>query len=365
MSFEKNIATNILIVGGGLTGSVAASLIKNEAVVNIEIWERMDRIGGRYQTYRSSSTPKCSVDCGAQYVSVSLDSIRSQAKFYDELLEKEILMPLGQKIENFKKLSETKTIFVAPGGTDSLVAHFLKKADCSVHLQHEVAEINLKEEERVWEVKTADAVVRTFDVVILTIPVPEVLKLGGNFLSISQDDDVKVAMEQVKYSPRIAAALIYDEPVKYLEDLPTAMKYFPDDDILHFMSVDNKKREKSKEVPGIILQSTTSFAKKCSNLNEGEIKKLMLEHIKCLMPELPDPAFVKVFLWTYSMLTEPYVDTPGCVVINDHPCLISGGDSYTESSFNGCITSAVIIVEELLKRVKFLKGHHHGRRRSS
>ncbi|KAF8769829.1 Renalase like protein [Argiope bruennichi] len=307
MSFEKNIATKILIVGGGLTGSVAASLIKNEAVVNIEIWERMDQIGGRYQTYRSSTTPKCSIDCGAQYVSVSLDFIRSQAKFYDELLEKEILVPLGQKIENFRKLSETKTVFVAPGGTDSLVAHFLQKADCSVHLQHEVTEINLKEEEKAWEVKATNGIVRTFDVVILTIPVPEVLNLKGNFLSIKQ----------------------------------------------------------SKEVPGIILQSTTSFAEKYSDLNDDEIKHLMLEHIKCLLPELPDPAFVKLFHWTYSMLIEPYVDTPGCVVINDYPCLISGGDSYTESTFNGCITSAVIIVEELLKRVKFLKGHHQGRRRSS
>ncbi|CAL1295385.1 unnamed protein product [Larinioides sclopetarius] len=123
--------------------------------------------------------------------------------------------------------------------------------------------------------------------------------------------------------------------------------------------------EQTKEVPGIILQSTTSFAEKCADLSEDEIKKLMIDHIKCLMPELPDPAFVKAFHWTYSMLTEPYVDTPGCVVIHDYPCLISGGDSYTESSFNGCITSAVIIVEELLKKVKFLKGHHHGRRRSS
>ncbi|GBN02344.1 hypothetical protein AVEN_260406-1 [Araneus ventricosus] len=129
----------------------------------------------------------------------------------------------------------------------------------------------MKKEERISEVKATDAIVRTFDAVILTIPVPEVLKLGGNFLN--QDDDVKVAIEQVKYSPRIAVALIYDKPVKYLEGLPTAMKYFPDDDILHFMSVDNKKREKSKEVPGIILQSTTSFAEKCSNLNDSEIKK--------------------------------------------------------------------------------------------
>lgn len=42
---EKSIVSKILIVGGGLTGSVTASLIRHEASSNIEIWERENRIG--------------------------------------------------------------------------------------------------------------------------------------------------------------------------------------------------------------------------------------------------------------------------------------------------------------------------------
>ncbi|GIZ01944.1 renalase, partial [Caerostris extrusa] len=161
-----------------------SSLIKNEAFVEIELWERLDQIGGRYQTYRTPGTPDCSIDIGAQYVTLSLELMRSQAKFYDELLEKQLLVPLGQKIENFRRLSETKTTFVAPGGTDSLVSHFLSKADCQVFLEHDVTEINLKENEQVWEVIASNGKVKEFDVVILTIPIPEVLKLEGNFQNI-------------------------------------------------------------------------------------------------------------------------------------------------------------------------------------
>ncbi|GFQ79380.1 renalase [Trichonephila clavata] len=362
---EKTLISKILIVGGGMTGSVTASLIKHEAFVNIEIWEKMNQIGGRYQTYRSSSIPTCSVDCGAQYVNVSLELVRSQARFYDELLEKSLLVPLGPKVENFRKLSESKTIFVAPGGTDSLVHHFLDKADCEVHLNHNVEEINLLEDKKLWEVKSSSGEVKEFDVVILTIPVPEVLKLSGNFLSLSQDDDIKVAMEQVKYAPRFAIALLYNGPVPYLEELPAPMKFFDDDKMLHFMSIDNQKRVKKSDVPAVIIQSTSTFATSCADKSEDEIKSLMMEHIKYLMPDLPEPVDVKLFQWTYSKLIEPYIDTPGCIVLNSHPCFLSGGDSYTESSFNGCITSSLKIVEELLKHVNFIKGRRRNSRRTS
>ncbi|GFU26979.1 renalase [Nephila pilipes] len=362
---EKLLISKILIIGGGLTGSITASLIKHEAFVDIEVWERMDQIGGRCQTYNSSIIPRCSADCGAQYVNVSLEFIRSQAKFYDELLEKNLLVPHGQKIENFRKLSESKTTFVAPRGTGSLVHHFLDKADCELHLNHEVVEINLTEDRKQWEVKLKNGAIREFDVVILTIPVPEVLKLGGNFLSLNQDDDIKVAMEQVKYSPRYAIALLYNEPVAYFEELPFVMKHFNDDEMFYLMSIDKEEYENKSESPAVIIQSTTTFAESYADKSEDEIRSLMIEHLKCLMPEFPEPVDVKIFYWTYAKLVDPYIDAPGCIVLHNNPCFISGGDSYTESTINGNITSSLKIVEELLKRVNFIKGRRRNSRKSS
>lgn len=42
---EKSIISKILIIGGGLTGSVTASLIRHEAAADISVWEKEDHIG--------------------------------------------------------------------------------------------------------------------------------------------------------------------------------------------------------------------------------------------------------------------------------------------------------------------------------
>lgn len=52
--------------------------------------------------------------------------------------------------------------------------------DAKVCLEHEVTEINLTDGKQ-WEVKAKNGTVKNFDAVILTIPVPEILKIGGNF----------------------------------------------------------------------------------------------------------------------------------------------------------------------------------------
>lgn len=352
---EKSIISKILIVGGGLTGSVTASLIRHEAAADISIWEKEDHIGGRFATFHNPHEPKCTVDLGAQYISATLEFIRSHARFYDELLEKDLLVPLGQKIENFRKLSESKMNFVASDGLESLVHHFLNKADAKVSLEHEVTEINLKDNSKQWEVKAKNGTVQDFDAVILTIPVPEILKIGGNFFNNNQDDDIKMSMEQVKFSSRYAIGFMYNEYIKTIEDFSWSIKYFPDDSIICFASVDNRKRGRANDPPSILIHTTIKYTLANLDKPEEEIQNEVLNHFKCLVPELPEPSYMKCVKWVHSQVSEPYVDNPGCIVLNEHPCLICGGDSFTESNFNGCTTSALRVVEELLKHITIAK----------
>ncbi|XP_015910737.1 renalase isoform X1 [Parasteatoda tepidariorum] len=355
---DKKIFSKILIVGCGLTGSVTANLIQHEASADIEIWEKENYIGGRFHTFHNPSEPNCSADMGAQYVSATLEFIRSHARFYDELLDKDELVPLGQKIENFRKLSESKMNLVAPGGTSSLIRHFLDRADATVHLGYEVTEMNLKPDTSTWEIKASNGIVKEFNAVILTIPVPEVLKLTGNFQKLNQDDDIRMAMEQVKYSSRYAVTLMYNQSQNVLEELPWSMKYFPDDDIIAFIALDNRKRGQPNELPALVMHTTVKFFHKYSDSSEDEIKDLVLKQLKCLVNNVPEPSHVECIKWDNAQVIDAYIDNPGCVVLNAHPCLICGGDSFTESNFNGCITSALRIVEELLKGVTISKKCH-------
>lgn len=51
-----------------------------------------------------------------------------------------------------------------------------------------------------------------------------------------------MSMEQVKFSSRHAIGIMYDDSITQLNDLTWSVKYFPDDSIISFAALDNRKR---------------------------------------------------------------------------------------------------------------------------
>lgn len=49
-------------------------------------------------------------------------------------------------------------------------------------------------------------------------------------------------LKSVTYSSRFALGLFYDKPINYFDGVSWVAKYVPNDDILCFCSLDNKKR---------------------------------------------------------------------------------------------------------------------------
>jgi predicted NAD/FAD-dependent oxidoreductase len=54
-----------------MTGAAAASMLSDCAAVNVSVWEKNDRVGGRMAEIVSPLRPACFVEAGAQYVSKS------------------------------------------------------------------------------------------------------------------------------------------------------------------------------------------------------------------------------------------------------------------------------------------------------
>lgn len=354
----ENTSCKILIVGGGLTGCVAASLVKREVGADITIWEKENYIGGRMATFHYLDDPSHFVDLGCQYVTANLEFIRSHAQFYDQLLEEGVLVPFGNKTENFRKLSESKTNFVAPKGSASLVKRFLNQSGAKLQCGYEVTEINLVDEKKQWEVQTATGISECFDFVILTLPIPLVLKLKGSVEKlIAQQENVKLALEQVKYSSRYSFGLFYKEHSATLDKCPWHAKYFPQNDVVCFATIDNRKRGQPKMLPAVLIHTTPEFSLKHFEDDEDSVKAIVMNSVKMLLTDFPEPNYIKCQKWLFSEVTEPYFENPGCIVLAEHPGLITGGDGFTESNFNGCITSALKIVEELLKCVKISRSN--------
>ena len=82
----------VLLVGGGITSAVTASMLaETQPSLRLTVWDKARGAGGRMSTARSSKYPGASVDTGAQYISPALYS--QHLEIYQALLASGVLKP--------------------------------------------------------------------------------------------------------------------------------------------------------------------------------------------------------------------------------------------------------------------------------
>ncbi|XP_028638118.1 renalase isoform X2 [Grammomys surdaster] len=174
--------SRILVVGAGLTGSLCTVLLRKlvTAPVYLALWEKTGDVGGRMATTSNPHNPQCIADLGAQYITCTPQYAKEHQNFYEELLAHGILKPLTSPIEGMKG-KEGSCNFVSPYGVSSIIKYYLKKSDTEVFLNQCVTHINLKDNK--WEVSKDTGSPELFDLVILTMPVPQILKLQGDIVN--------------------------------------------------------------------------------------------------------------------------------------------------------------------------------------
>ena len=105
----------------------------------------------------------------------------------------------------------------------------------------------------------------SFDVVVLTIPTPQLFLLTGKVPEIlgnhfkttikfnlndiftlltnkEKNNDLKKKLENVQYSSRYAVGLFYEPGTKL--DLPFDVSYLKDDPVFRYIAVDNARRNR-------------------------------------------------------------------------------------------------------------------------
>uniref|UniRef100_A0A5F8HA52 Renalase, FAD dependent amine oxidase n=1 Tax=Monodelphis domestica TaxID=13616 RepID=A0A5F8HA52_MONDO len=168
----------VLVVGAGLTGGLCAALLKQKYSVSVTVWEQARGLGGRMNTSCSTHNPQCTADLGAQYITCTPSSYAQRHEsFYEELLAQGVLKPLTSPIEGLVVKEEDRH-FVAPQGISSIVRHYFKKSGVEVSFGHCVTEIYLKDDK--WEVCKEVGDSEQFDIIILTMPIPQILQLQGD-----------------------------------------------------------------------------------------------------------------------------------------------------------------------------------------
>jgi len=339
----------ILLIGGGITSSLVASLLQQNirilgherSAVEISIWDKARGTGGRMSTSRSPFDSNCTVDTGAQYISCTPQYTSCHKMFYDELLQAGILEPLHQTIANAKEYQPGTQHYVVPDGMSSLVKYFMNKSGLQTSFEHHLSKIDQLDGK--WHVTTLHGKSEVFDAVVLTMPVPQILNLTG--ISSIIEQDMKKKLEAVRYSSRYALGLFYDEGASL--NLPFNASYLYEDPVFRFIAVDNVKRNRPELPVSVLLHTSVPFGLKYIDQTVKEVEPILMKALKESFPDLPPPKAVKCQKWKFSQVSTSYEGQPGVVALSQNPLLLAGGDGFTHSNFDGCISSAESIVKAL------------------
>jgi len=341
----------ILLVGGGITSSLIAALLHQNikilgherSAVEISIWDKARGAGGRMSTSRSPHNGKCTVDTGAQYISCTPQYTTCHKTYYDELLQAGILEPLKQTIANAKEYESGTQHYVVPDGMSSLVKYFMNKSGIKTSFEHHLSKIDQLDGK--WHATTLHGKSEVFDAVVLTMPVPQILNLTGVSSIIEQDIEMKKKLEAVRYSSRYALALFYDEGASL--NLPFNASYLYEDPIFRFIAIDNLKRNRPELPISLVLHTSVPFGLKHIDRTVKEVEPILMSALEQSFPDLPPPKAVKCQKWKFSQVSTSYEGRPGVVELSRDPLLLAGGDGFTHSNFDGCISSAESIVKAL------------------
>ncbi|XP_076418512.1 renalase isoform X2 [Peromyscus maniculatus bairdii] len=286
----------VLVVGAGLTGSLCAALLRKAIAgpLYLALWDQAGHAGGRMITAKSPHNPRCTADLGAQYITCTPHYAKKHQEFYEELLAHGILEPLTSPIEGMD-VKGGDCNFVAPQGISSIIKHYLKESVISECQRQQLA--------------------------------------------------------SVSYSSRYALGLFYEAGMKI--DVPWAGQYITSNPCIRFISIDNKKRniESSEFGPSLVIHTTVPFGVTYLEHSEEEVQELISQQLETILPGLPQPVATKCQKWRYSQVTNSAVNCPGQMTLHVNPSLVCGGDGFTQSNFDGCIASALSVMEALKNHI--------------
>lgn len=240
---------------------------------------------------------------------------------------------------------EASINYVTPSGMSSIVKHYLREsAGAEVFFGHHVTHVSRRGS--LWEVCRKEGVPEQFDVVVLTMPVPQILQLQGDIGSLLKDSE-RQKLEAVSYSSRFALGLFYKAGVQI--SVPWAAKYVSNNPCIRYIAIDDKKRNLVSDEfgPSVVVHTSVPFGLQHVEKTLEEMQPVILQELQKVMPELPEPENIKCQKWRYSQVTGSVADCPGQITLLSEPLLVCGGDAFTHSNFDGCVESALKVFQVL------------------
>ena len=331
----QGIATDVLIVGAGLSGLMAGRVLADRGK-RVLLLDRGRSIGGRMATRRIGSG---SADHGAQFFTVGEPEF---APFVERWVAEGLVFEWsrGWSDGSLATTRDGHPRYAARGGMNALAKHLALGLDA----RPKVTLATIKPIDGGWQVEDESGSTHKAKAVLLTPPVPQSLALiDDGDVSLTADD--RAALEAVEYDPCLTAMFVLDREIRLPS--PGAIQR-PHANI--YWIADNHRKGISPNAVILTTQSSAVYSRQLWELTDEEI----LSALKVdLMPVLGDAKITEGQLkrWRYAQPSRLYPER--CLVAADLAApLVFAGDAFGGVRIEGASLSGLAAGRALLEALK-------------
>lgn len=330
-SSDRSLAiTSCIIVGGGITGLIAATILHRRGI-NVTVLDKGKGIGGRLATRRISheNSTEGVFDYGTQYFSAKNPQFQV---WVNDWLKHGVIKEWCQ---GFGEI-DGKPRYCGVNGTRG-IAEYLAQG-LNVHTNTKVVEIGY---DGVWLVKTENEQQYQAEMLLLTPPVPQTLDLLDASLMVLPLD-VRFALENITYHRCITVLALLEKPSK----IPAPGGIALEDNYLTWLA-DNHQKGISPNGYAVTLHANPSFSDDYWDSDDAEIAYKLLS---AAADYLDSPVIkYQVHRWRYSLPKtfhpEPYL------ALSEIPLLMAG-DGFVAPNIEGAVLSGIAVGQLIGKRFK-------------
>ena len=336
---QNNIEFDILIVGAGLSGLMAATVLR-DSNLQVMLVDKGRSVGGRLATRRIGPGK---ADHGAQFFTVRSPSFKS---WVNEWLAADLVYKWSTGWSNASLDTDASAVsdgyprYAVNGGMNALAKYLAQ--DLNVTVNVELTAITVTKTG--WQATDDQNQTFSAKAIIVTPPVPQSLALldAGNVRLSVQN---RTALNRINYAPCVAGLFLVNGHV----DLPEPGAIQQPDAPISWIA-DNQRKGISPEATVITVHASPGFSAQLWSLPENEV----FDHLQsALVPHLGEGAKIEeaqVKRWRYALPVALHHNRS--LLADGLPPLIFAGDAFGGPRVEGAALSGLTAAERLLEIIE-------------
>jgi renalase len=334
MPNNSTSTTNVLIIGGGLSGLMAATRLTEHGLPST-ILEQHAQPGGRLSTWRLGPGQ---ADVGAQFFTVRNERFRPYVEGWiaDGLAYEWSSGWTPGSTTWGGEAGGSHPRYAVRGGMQALAQHLVQRLE--LHTGTTVSSVEAKPTD--WTITTLAGQVLNADALILALPVPRSLALLETGDVVLNDED-RAALEAIRYAPCVCGVFRLNGPTTIPE--PGALQR-------HGAAVSwiaDNKRKGISEATTITMHASPAYSRELWDLPDHEVIEALHGHLIEFLPTETSVAETRVRRWPFALPMVLHAERT--LIAGGLPPLAFAGDAFNGPRIEGAALSGLAAAEALIQ----------------